>query len=54
MKCKRLNKRHDDDMAVEARTTVKSLRSYCFNEAVLGSSAFCCAFVLFAAGVFFT
>ena len=30
------------------------LRSYYFNEAVLGSSAFCWAFDLFAAGAFFT
>jgi hypothetical protein len=51
---KRLNKRHEDDMAVAVKATVKSLRSYCFNEAVLGSSAFCWAFDLFAAGAFFT
>ena len=31
-----------------------ALQSYCFNEAVFGSSAFCCAFDLFAAGAFFT
>src|SRR2546422_127606 len=29
-----------------------SLRSYCFNEAVLGSCAFCRGFVFFAAGAF--
>ena len=51
---KRLNKLHEDEVAVAVRATVKSLRSYCFNEAVFGSSAFCCAFDLFAAGAFFT
>src|SRR2546422_8664987 len=38
--------------AVEVRATRLSLQSYCFNEAVLGSCAFCRGFVLFAAGAF--
>jgi len=38
--------------AVKATADRMSLRSYCFNEAVLGSCAFCRGFVLFAAGAF--
>src|SRR5437588_10719260 len=48
-KARRRQSRRD---AVKATADRMSLRSYCFNEAVLGSCAFCRGFVLFAAGAF--